>query len=205
MMVTIGIFSILLAVVSLYLTSAQCCNACTVSTGQLEGNAAHWISPLFRTFVSIDTMMAAVELILQTVAFDACIALCPSVCQVPASAVVGVFLVHESENSARKTKVQRHSAAVRRHRWRASPSALVIFALALLCGINHGWVVFTPNANQSAQAKEVLLASFEHEVSLASFEHETNGPIIQPSWDEIDPTSIVHQGLCPEGQNEGTV
>jgi hypothetical protein len=211
----VGIFSILLSVVSLYLKSAQCCNACTANTGQLEGNAATWISPLFRTFVSIDTMMAAVELILQTVAFDAfdaCVALCPSVCQVPASAVVGVFLVHESENSARKTKVQRHSAAVRRHRWRASPSALVFLALVLFCGLGHGWVVFTPNANQSAQAQEVLLASFEHDVSLASFEHETNGtvlcvpgPIIHPSWDEIDPTSIFGQGLCPEGQNEGTV
>jgi hypothetical protein len=208
----VGVFSILLSVVSLYLKSAQCCSACTANTGQLEGNAAHWISPFFRTFVSIDTMMAAVELILQTVAFDACIALCPSVCQVPASVVVGVFLVHESENSARKTKVQGQSAAVRRHRWRASPSALVFFALALFCALGHGWVVFTPNANQSAQAKEVLLASFEHDVSLASFEHETNGtvlcvpgPIIRPPWDEIDPTSIVCQGLCPEGQHQGTV
>jgi hypothetical protein len=208
----VGVFSILLSVVSLYLKSAQCCSACTANTGQLEGNAAHWISPFFRTFVSIDTMMAAVELILQTVAFDACIALCPSVCQVPASVVVGVFLVHESENSARKTKVQGQSAAVRRHRWRASPSALVFFALALFCALGHGWVVFTPNANQSAQAKEVLLASFEHDVSLASFEHETNGtvlcvpgPIIHPSWDEIDPTGVVGQGLCPEGKNEGTV
>jgi hypothetical protein len=208
----VGIFSILLAVVSLYLKAAQCCSACTANTGQLEGNAAHWVFPFFRTFVSIDTMMAAVELILQTVAFDACIALCPSVCQVPASAVVGVFLVHESENSARKTKVQRHSAAVRRHRWRASPSALVFLVLALLCGIDHGWVALTPNASPSGHAKEVLLASLEHEVSLASFENDTNGtvlcvpgPIIHPPWDEIDPTSSVGEGLCPDGQNEGTV
>ena len=206
---TIGVLSILLAVVSLYLKAAQCCSACTANTGQLEGNAAHWVFPFFRTFVSIDTMMAAVELILQTVAFDACIALCPSVCQVPASAVVGVFFVHESEHSARKTKVQRNSAAVRRHRWRASPSALVFFALALFCALGHGWVAFTPNAGQSTQAQEVLLASFEHDVSWASFEHETNGtvlcvpgPIIYPSWDEIDP---ICQGLCPEDQHQGTV
>jgi hypothetical protein len=58
------------------------------------------------------------------------------------------------------------------------------------------------------------LASFEHEVSWASFENEKNGtvvfdvpkPIIHPSWNEIDPTtcSIICQGLCPEGQNQGT-
>jgi hypothetical protein len=157
--------------------------------------------------------MAAVELILQTIAFDACVALCPSVCQVvPASAVVGVFFVHESEHSAKKIKIQEHSAAVRRRRCCPSPSALVFLALALFCGASHGWIALTPNANQSAQAKEVLLASFEHDVSLASFEHETNGtvlcvpgPIIHPSWDEIDPTSIVCQGLCPEGQHQGTV
>jgi hypothetical protein len=208
----IGVLSMLLAVVLFCLKSVQCCSACTVNKGQLEGNAAHWVFPFFRTFVSIDTTMAAVELILQTVAFDACVALCPSVCQIPASAVVGVFLVHESENSARKTKVQRHSAAVRRHRWRASPSTLVFFVLALLCGINHGWIAFKPNANQSAQAKEVLLASFEHDVLLASFENETNGtvlcvpgPIIHPPWDKIDPTGIGCQGLCPEGQHQGTV
>ena len=208
----IGIVSMLLAVVSLYLKSAQCCSACTANTGQLEGNAATWISPLFRTFVSINTTVAAVELILQAVAFDACVALCPSVCQVPASAVVGVFLVQESENSAKKTKVQRHSAAVHRRRWHASPSALVFLALALLCGIDHGWVALTPNASPSGHAKEVLLASLEHEVSLASFENETNGtvlcvpgPIIHPSWDEIDLSSIVCQVLCQEGQNQGTV
>jgi hypothetical protein len=54
------------------------------------------------------------------------------------------------------------------------------------------------------------LVSFERDVSLASF--EINGtvldvpiPIIHPSGDEIGPTSIVGQGFCPEGQNEGTV
>ena len=32
-------------------------------------------------------------------------------------------------------------------------------------------------------------------------------PIIRSPWDEIDPrsTSIVFQGLCHEGQNQGTV
>jgi len=214
----IGVLSMLLAAVSLYLKSAQCCSACTVNKGQLEGNAALWISPFFRSFVSIvsiDTMMATVELILQTVAFDACVALCPAVCQVvPASAVVGVFFVHESEHSAKKIKlkIQGHSAAVRRRRCCPSPSALVFFELALIYEIDHGWVAFTPDASQSAQAKEVLLASFEHEVSLASFENETNGtvlcvpgPIIHPSWDEIDLSSIVCQVLCQEGQNQGTV
>ena len=208
----IGVLSMLLAVVSFYLTSAQCCSACTVNKGQLKGNAAPWISPLFRTFVSIDTMMATVELILRTVAFDACIALCLFVYQDLAKAVVGVFFVDENEHRARKRKIRGHCSAVRRRRWRASPSALVFLALALLCGIDHGWVALIPNASQSTQAKEILLASFEHDVSLASFENETNGtvlcvpgPIIHPSWDEIDPTSIFGQGLCPEGQNEGTV
>jgi hypothetical protein len=210
----IGVLSMLLAVVLFCLKSVQCCSACTANTGQLEGNAAHWVFPFFRTFVSIsiDTMVAAVELILQTVAFDACVALCPSVCQVSASAVVGVFFVHESEHSAKKIKIQGHSAAVCRRRCCPSPAALVFFALALIYGIDHGWVALTPNASQSTQTKEVLLASFEHEVLLASFENETNGtvlcvpgPIIRPPWDEIDPTSIVGQGLCPEGPNQGTV
>jgi len=208
----IGVLSMLLAVVSLYLTFVQCCSACTVNKGQLKGNAAHWISPLFRTFVSIDTMMATVELILRTVAFDACIALCLFVYQDLAKAVVGVVFVDENEHRARKRKIREHCSAVRRRRWRASPSALVFLALALLCGIDHGWVAFTPDASQSAQAKEVFLASFEHEVSWASFENETNGtvlcvpgPIIHPSWDEIDLSSIVCQVLCQEGQNQGTV
>jgi len=30
-------------------------------------------------------------------------------------------------------------------------------------------------------------------------------PIIRPPLDEIDPTSIVCQGLCPEGLHQGTV
>jgi hypothetical protein len=208
----IGVLSMLLAVVSLYLTFAQCCSACTVNKGQLKGNAAHWISPLFRTFVSIDTMMATVELILRTVAFDACIALCLFVHQYLAKAVAGVVCVDENEHRARKIKIRGHCSAVHRRRWRESPSALVFLALALLCGFDHGWVAFTPNADQSGHTKEVLLASFEHDVSLASFEHETNGtvlcvpgPIIRPPWDEIDPTSIVGQGLCPEGPNQGTV
>ena len=86
----------------------------------------------------------------------------------------------------------------------------MFFALALFCGIDHGWVVLTPHASQSAQAKEALLASFGKEVSLASFEKNgtvLDGPIpsVHPStWDEIDPTSIVCQGRCPEGQNQGT-
>ena len=207
----ICILSILWAAVSMYLQSAQCqcCCACTVNNGQLEGNAANWIFPLFRTFVSIDTMMASVEFVLRSVAFDACVALYLSVCQVSVNAVVGIILVDESENRARKIKIREHCAAVRR-RCCPSPSALVIFALALFCGIDHGWVVVTPNASQSAQAKEVLLASFAKEVSLASFEN--NGtvldgpiPIVHPStWGEIDPTSIVGQGRCPEGQNQGT-
>ena len=99
---------------------------------------------------------------------------------------------------------------VRRCRWRASPSALVFLGLALLCAIDHGWVALTPNASQSGFVKKVLLVSFERDVSLVSFEN--NGtvldvpiPIIHPPWDKIDPTSIVGQGLCLEGQNEGTV
>ena len=32
----------------------------------------------------------------------------------------------------------------------------------------------------------------------------TSIPIIHPStWDEIDSTSIVSHGRCPEGQNQG--
>ena len=208
----ICILSILWAAVSMYLQSAQCqcCCACTVNKGQLEGNAANWIFSLFRTFVSIDTMMATVELVLQTVAFDACVARCPSVCQVFVNAVVGIIVVDEIENSARKIKIREHCSAVLRRRCCPSPSTLMVFALALFCGIDHDWVVLIPNAGQPAQAKEVLLASFAKEVSWASFEN--NGtvldgpiPIVHPStWDEIDPTSIVCQGRCPEGQNQGT-
>jgi hypothetical protein len=216
----LGVLSMLWAAVSIFLISVQCCCACAVNKGQLEGNAANWMFSLFHSFVSIDTMMATVEFIPRTVAFDACVARCHSVCQGPANAVVGVFFVDESENSARKIKIRRHySAAVRRPRCCPSPSALVsfalalvFFALALICGIDHGWVVLTPNASQSAQAKEVLLASFAKEVSLASFENNgtmLGGPIhvliVHPStWDEIDHTSIVCQGRCPECQNQGT-
>jgi hypothetical protein len=199
----IGVLSMLLAVVSLYLTLAQCCSACTVNKGQLKGNVAHWISSLFRTFVSIDTMMATVELILRTVAFDACIALCLFVCQDLAKAVVGVVFVDESEHSARKEKVGGYCSAVRRRRCCPGPSALVFLALALLCGIDGGWAAFTPNVREFAKAQKVSLASFENEKNGTVL--CVPGPIIHPSWDEIDPTCIFGQGLCPEGQNEGTV
>ena len=209
----ICILSILWAAVSMYLKSAQCqcCCACTVNKGQLKGNAANWIFSLFRTFVSIDTMMATVEFVLRSVGFDACVAHYLSICQVSANAVVGIILVDESENSARKIKIREHCSSVWRRRCCPSPSALVFFALALFCGIDHGWVVLTPNACQPAQAKEVLLASFAKEVSWASFEN--NGtvldnvpiPIVHPStWDEIDPASTVCQERCPEDQNQGT-
>ena len=206
----LGVLSVLWVAVSIFLISVQCFCACTVNKGQLEGNAANWNFALFRTFVSIDTMMATVELVLQTVAFDACVALYPSVCQVFVNAVVGIIVVDEIENSARKIKIREHCSAVHRRRCCPSPSTLMVFALALFSRIDHGWVVLTPNASQSAQAKEVLLASFAQEVSWASFEN--NGtvldgpiPIVHPStWGEIDPTSIVCQRRCLEGQNQGT-
>ena len=157
---------------------------------------------LLRTLFSIDTMMATVKLIFRTVAFVACITLCPSVYHDPAKAVVGVVFVDEIEHSARKRKVGGHCSAVRRRRCCPGPSALVFLALALLCGIDGGWAAFTPNVREFAKAQKV---------SLASFENEKNGtvldvpiPIIRPPLDEIDPTSIVCQRLCQEGQNQGT-
>jgi hypothetical protein len=138
--------------------------------------------------------------------------------------VVGVVFGNESENIARKIKIRGHcsGSGVRRNRCCPSPSAFVFFALALICGIDLGWADFTPNASHSAQANEVLLASWEHEISLASFEHEVSwasfenekngtvmlcvpGPIIHPSWDKVHPSSTVCHGLCLEGQHQGTV
>jgi hypothetical protein len=222
----VGVLS-MLAAVSLYLILArQWCRVCMVNKGQHECNAICWKLLLLRTiFVAVDTMMATVKIVLQTLAFVECKAFFSSRCQDPAKAVVGVVFGNKSENIARKIKIRGHcsGSGVRRNRCCPSPSAFVFFALALICGIDLGWADFTPNARQFAQANEVLLASWEHEVSLASFEHEVlwasfengkNGtlvfdvpkPIIHPSWNEIDPTtcSIICQGLCPEGQNQGT-
>jgi hypothetical protein len=223
----VGVLSMLLAAVSLYLIlSRQWCRVCTVNKGQQECNAILRKLFLLRTiFVAVDTMMTTVKVVLQTLAFVECNAFFSSRCQDPAKAVVGLVFGDESENVARKIKIRGHcsGSGVRRNRCGPLPSAFVFFALALICGIDLGWADFTPNASQSAQANEVLLAlwdhevllaSFEHEISWASFENEKNAtvvfdvpkPIIHPSWNEIVPTtcSIICQGLCPEGQNQGT-
>ena len=199
--------SIMLVAVLFYLKPAQCCRGCTVNKGQYECNDALWylfLLLLLRTLFSIDTMMATVKLIFRTVAFDACTTFCPSVYHDPAKAVVGVVFVDESEHSARKEKVGGHCSAVRRRRCCPGPSALVFLALALLCGIDGGWAAFTPNVREFAKAQKVSLASFENEKN-GTVMLCVPGPIIHPSWDKINPSSIVCHGLCLEGQHQGTV
>jgi hypothetical protein len=142
----VGVLSVWLAAVSFFLMSFHCCRACTTNKGQHEWNAALWKLFLFRTgFVSVDTMMATVKVVLQTVAFDACIALCSSVCQPSGKLVVGVVVVGEREHSARKIKIRGHCSAVRRRRCRAPRCfALVGFALVLFGGVDSGGAVFAP-------------------------------------------------------------
>jgi len=167
----VGALLLLLTAVLFWLNWVQCCRACL-------------------------SMRAIVKSVLRTIAVITRNALCPSVCQDPAKAVIGVVFVDKSQSIPRKRKERGHLSTVRRRWSHATPSALIFFALALFCGVDGGWAAFTPftpEASEVGKAKEALFASFDNETNRTVLRVPV--PIIQQSWDAIDPEPLEAAAL----------